>query len=187
MTSPRSMSASKPPPVCDAGSAAPIEGGTPGDSPSATLAVALVTSERRAEQVLRVCAQLVARARLRNARARDLGAVPRRERHLPPADAVRKRVVLEAEHGPCRGRLVDGVEPKRLEPAGAVTRGELVVEHAERNALSVEREFELAGEPRRVAGSAYVVPELEGGNLGQVEDVVDEDPVARRPRCPRTG
>jgi hypothetical protein len=39
------MSASKPPPVCDADSAAPIEGGTPGDSPSATLAVALVTSE----------------------------------------------------------------------------------------------------------------------------------------------
>ena len=47
-------------------------------------------------------------------------------------------------------------------------------------ALSVERELELPRETHGISGTAHVVADLEGRDLGEIEDVVDEDPVAGR-------
>ena len=49
-------------------------------------------------------------------------AVPRRDRHLAPADPARERVSSKRERRPGRGRRVDDVEPQRLQAAGAGSR-----------------------------------------------------------------
>ena len=52
-------------------------------------------------------------------------------------------------------------------------------EQLERRADAVEPQLERPGELGRVAGRADAVAGLEGRDLGEVEDVVDEDTVAR--------
>jgi hypothetical protein len=66
--------------------------------------------ERRAEQVLRIGAELIACARGRDARRRESRAVARGQRHLPPADPPLEVRVTEGEPRATSGSEEDRVQ-----------------------------------------------------------------------------
>ena len=172
------MSASKPPLVCGAASGASIVGGTPAAAPEGEPSGRRGDVGRRAEEVLRVRAQLVAPALGGRGRLDDLGAFGRVDDDFLPADAGREVAVPELEPGSRRRRLVDGVEAQRLQPAGSRPLDGPTLEHAQRRAAAVDAEVEV---PRRLRGErrpADRVAELERRDLGHVERVVDVDPAA---------
>ena len=136
--------------------------------------------ERRAEELPRIRAQLVARALGRDAGAVELRAVARSHDDLAPADPRAEVAVAQRERRPrARRRDVDGVEPQRLEAAGAGPTLAPVLERAQPGGPAVDGELELARSRFREARRADGVAELEGRDLRQVEHVVDVDALAR--------
>ncbi len=134
---------------------------------------------RRAEEVLRVRAQLVAPALGGRGRLDDLGSFGRVDDDLLPADAGREVAVPEREPGSRRRGVVDGVEAQRLQPARSRPLDGPTLEHAQRRAAAVDAEVEV---PCRLGGErrpADRVAELERRDLGHVERVVDVDAAAR--------
>ncbi len=173
------MSASKPPLVCGAASGASIVGGTPEPLAEGEPSGRCVDVGWRAEEVLRVRAQLVAPALGGRGRLDDLGSFGRVDDDLLPADAGREVAVPEREPGSRRRGVVDGVEAQRLQPAGSRPLDGTPLEHAQRRAATVDAKVEV---PRRLGSelrAADRVAELDRRDLGHVERVVDVDAAAR--------
>ena len=135
--------------------------------------------ERRAEQILRVGAEVVAPARRRDAGGAQLGSVARAYDDFLPADPRAEVAVAERQLRPRRRRLVDGVEAERLEAARTGPLDAAPLEDAEGRAAAVDAELEPAGGLGREAGAANPLPRLQRRDLGQVERVVDVDAPAR--------
>ena len=173
------MSASKPPLVCGAASGAWSVAGTPGPLPRETRADAVVTSggaPRRSfgyarSSLLRLSADAVVSTTSAPSDAWTTTSFqPMRDAKLPSRNSS-----LE----PDAGRLVDGVEAQRLQPAGSRPLDGPTLEHAQRRAAAVDAEVEV---PCRLGGErrpADRVAELERRDLGHVERVVDVDAAAR--------
>ena len=75
--------------------------------------------ERRAQQIVRICAQAVAAALGGHAGGAELGSFFGAHDDLAPADPRGEVPVAEREPGTAAGGGVDGVEAERLQPAGA--------------------------------------------------------------------
>ena len=131
------------------------------------------------EQISRVLAQLVARAARSDARGLDPRSTFRADDHLSPADARAEGRVAEAKRAAAQCRFVDGLEAQRLQPSGPRAEPDRGVQEPKRRALTVDLELQALRELLRIARPANALPLLEGGDLGEVEDLLDVDPVAR--------
>jgi hypothetical protein len=135
--------------------------------------------ERRREQLLRVGAELVRAALCRNGGGHEPRTFARPDGDLAPADPVRVGAVYERQHPPVDRCAVHGLEAKGRQAPRALPLRDAVRDRVERDADAVELELEPPGEHGRVAWRADAVTGLEGGDLGEIEHVMDEHAVAR--------
>ena len=135
--------------------------------------------EGRREELSRVGTELVRAALGRHRRHDEPCTVPSPDRHLAPADPVGVGSVGERQPPAVRRSSVHRFEAKRGQAPRPLPLRDAVREQLERRADAVELQLERPGELGRVAGGADAVSGLEGRDLGEVEDVVDEDTVAR--------
>ena len=80
---------------------------------------------------------------------------------------------------PVAARPKDGIEAHRLEAPRPWSLRRPVRDDGERDTPAVDRQLQLAGERRGIAGPPYGCPFLEGRDLRQVECVAHEDAVTR--------
>jgi hypothetical protein len=135
--------------------------------------------ERRAKQILRVGAQAVARARRRDARADDPGAVAGLDDDLAPADPAREAGIAEDDRPAGERGAVDRLEAERRQATRPGAGPRAVGERAQRGAPPVDPQVEVPREQGRVAVGSHALALLEGRDLGQVEHVADVERVAR--------
>jgi len=107
--------------------------------------------ERRSEEIRRVLAKHVARGRRRDGRVEYPSTVAPGDRHLTPADPLRKSLVAEGELMAVTASAVHDVEPKRLQTSGTGSQSGPALDDAQPNAPAVERQAEVSGETCRIS------------------------------------